>query len=219
MLTYSIAGNKLWKDINGMLGWYASAGITQASYSTYNNFAVTRDGKNVIVLEGLSNPGTNETLFGGEPPRFLKSNDYGKTFVVSKFPFNTVSVTNIFISFNGQYQTVTTSLINPYNGQGPVYVSSDFGNTWTQTSLLNREWTTGAMSSTGQYQLLGGFGTNVYISTDFGASWQIAPLPVGGPNDFATSLNISDNGTVITIGIFDFGSGIGRLIRTNTNKT
>ena len=102
------------------------------------------------------------------------SNDFGATFRPSVVRANTpMAWTAMSLSANGQYQTGTVngSVLN----NGGIYVSSNYGVTWTQIvpvgTNTSTTWVEISMSATGQFQtavISGGF---LYRSTDFGITW------------------------------------------------
>ena len=53
---------------------------------------------------------------------------------------------------------------------GNIYISTDFGSTWTPRSILST-WINNGMSSTGQYICASDSGGNIYISSDYGSSF------------------------------------------------
>ena len=73
---------------------------------------------------------------------------------------------SICMSYNGQYQS---AVIYP----GYIYISSDYGESWTQTntSAGSLDYYNICMSSIGQYQLACVNPGNIYLSIDSGASW------------------------------------------------
>lgn len=102
------------------------------------------------------------------------SNDFGATFRASVVRANTpMAWTAMSLSANGQYQTGTVngSVLN----NGGIYVSSNYGVTWTQIvpvgTNTSTTWVEISMSATGQFQtavISGGF---LYTSSDFGITW------------------------------------------------
>jgi hypothetical protein len=54
---------------------------------------------------------------------------------------------------------------------GFIYISSDFGSTWTSKDS-SRQWTSNAMSASGQYQIATVDSNYIYISSDFGNTWK-----------------------------------------------
>jgi photosystem II stability/assembly factor-like uncharacterized protein len=67
------------------------------------------------------------------------------------------------MSSDGQYQSATVV-------GGNIYVSSDYGNTWTPKAT-NQAWTGIAMSADGQRQTAVATGNGIYVSTDYGNTW------------------------------------------------
>jgi hypothetical protein len=70
------------------------------------------------------------------------------------------------MSSDGKYQTAVV-----YIG-GQIYISSDYGNTWTAKESI-RNWFSVCMSSDGKYQTAVVFMSNgqIYISSDYGNTW------------------------------------------------
>lgn len=69
----------------------------------------------------------------------------------------------IAISADGAKQTATAS-------GGHVYISSDYGRTWT-SKLHPAPWADVKMSSNAEIQLTAAYGGKIYVSSDYGASW------------------------------------------------
>jgi hypothetical protein len=97
----------------------------------------------------------------------IVSTDYGvswttKTIIPSPNAGNSIS-----ISASGQFITLTC-------GAFGMYISWDFGNTWSQRYLSSFIMISVGMSSSGQYQTasVSGLG-NIYISNDYGNTWNI----------------------------------------------
>jgi len=114
------------------------------------------------------------------------SNDFGATFRPSVVRANTpMAWTSVSVSANGQYQTGTVngSVLN----NGGIYISSNYGVSWTQivpvgTNTLTN-WIESSISATGQFQtalVSGGF---IYRSTDFGITWN--PVTSVGTNNWS----------------------------------
>lgn len=81
-------------------------------------------------------------------PTFITNGDYGK----------------IAVSYTGQYQ-----IYNPDNGSG-VYVSNDYGKTWTFVAISGNTSIHCNVSSTGKYMLVMGR-TALYLSSNYGVSF------------------------------------------------
>ena len=71
---------------------------------------------------------------------------------------------SVSISSTGQY-----GLACVFGGQ--IYVSKDFGNSWTAKTTGNLNWSSVSISSTGQYGLACAQNEKIYVSKDFGNSW------------------------------------------------
>jgi hypothetical protein len=67
------------------------------------------------------------------------------------------------MSSDGSRQTALAS-------SGQIYVSTDFGNTWTAKES-SRSWNDVAMSSDGSIQTAAPTSAQIYVSTDFGNTW------------------------------------------------
>ena len=101
------------------------------------------------------------------------SGNYGASTTISSVTVPYLK--DVQVSVTGQYMLAST------NGDGKVYTSSDYGNTWT-THLIACDWVpaaTVAISSTGQYMAAGsnwdgstcGATGFFSVSSDYGASW------------------------------------------------
>ncbi|MDD5454400.1 MAG: hypothetical protein PHW62_02730, partial [Candidatus Ratteibacteria bacterium] len=75
----------------------------------------------------------------------------------------------VAMSSTGQYQAAVSG--DPFTGiTGPIYVSSDYGDTWVAQEDW-RLWSSVTISSTGQYQTALEYGGQIHISSDFGNTW------------------------------------------------
>jgi len=121
----------------------------------------------------------------------------------------------IAISNNGQYQTIVvlntekmkTTSVNSHTG---ILYSNDFGSTWQYATYLNTisieflqkiNWTSIAISYTGQYQTATSapsyINTNgyIYYSFDYGKSWTQSSGKTGAPSKYWTGVSIIQNNT------------------------
>jgi len=89
-----------------------------------------------------------------------------------------------------------------------IYVSSNGGVSF-DSKVSQNAWTCGGMSHDGQYQIVAGsYGaTNIYISTDYGVTWNENNL-----NNNFVGIGISANGIYSTALVFD-----GSIYNSNTN--
>ena len=97
--------------------------------------------------------------------------NYGGNWTNSTVP--TVTATNYCfldsgISGLGQYQVVPT-----YNLNG-IYVSSNYGSTWTKTGTVVDSYCSLYISYSGKYMIIMAYSDKMYKSTDFGASFSVA---------------------------------------------
>ena len=101
------------------------------------------------------------------------SSDFGVTWTQSNSPQKYWQA--VSLSASGQYQTAV-SITDPGvggDGGGPeyIYVSTDFGNTWTQSNSPEKKWFSVSLSDSGQYQTAVVYNGYIYISSDFGVTW------------------------------------------------
>jgi len=111
-------------------------------------------------------PGSYSDIFSTQG--FDSSTNYGQNWIQT---INSAKNWNsISMSSSGQYQTACEN-----DSGGSLFVSSDYGNNWTQLGLTTGyEWLNVSISSTGQYQSAIAYDGSVYyiyVSSDFGASW------------------------------------------------
>jgi hypothetical protein len=107
------------------------------------------------------------------------------------------------VSGTGKYVTVANQGYN--NNTGNLYVSNNYGSTYTNTNVQPLQmdgsgiWQSVAVSQTGLYQYAAISSTNgngnIWKSTDSGTSW--TDTQFGRPNGFQ-SINISSNGQYVT---------------------
>ena len=115
---------------------------------------------------------------------------------------------SISISSTGQYQTAITNTF-PFNGLngGDLYISSNYGSSWTIGSSLLSGGQTGStglpgynpfngitMSSTGQYQATVVYNNFIYVSNDFGKKW----IAVTNTTQQFFGISMSSSGQYIT---------------------
>jgi len=77
---------------------------------------------------------------------------------------------DVAMSYSGRYITAVS--------YGYIYVSSDFGQTWTQSDAPNRYWENVSMSATGKFQTASinntGLGGGIWRSQNYGVNWTIS---------------------------------------------
>ena len=76
-------------------------------------------------------------------------------------------------------------------------MSNDYGETWVEKSV-EKNWNSIAMSASGKYQSACQEGDSVYVSNDFGESWEPIQIIDGSdsPQDAAISITMIANGKV-----------------------
>ena len=93
----------------------------------------------------------------------------------------------------GQYQAVAGGTGNYNNTKGYLFISSDYGATWTQKTPYGY-FSSISVSDDGQYMLATDWGSNiVYISTNYGVTWSVTKTGPSGA--IYNSSAISNNGT------------------------
>jgi len=77
---------------------------------------------------------------------------------------------DVAMSYSGRYITAVS--------YGYIYISSDFGQTWTQSDAPNRYWENVSMSATGKFQTASinntGLGGGIWRSQNYGVNWTIS---------------------------------------------
>ena len=121
------------------------------------------------------------------------SSDYGVSFT-SKTAYPSTGWIPVVMSQNGQYQVA---------GRGTIYTSSNYGSTWINTGVpVTNGWAKLAISGDGQYLLgLGDFNpTELFRSTNYGASWSLVTAIGSSGNGNWRSIAISPDGVTQLVG-------------------
>jgi photosystem II stability/assembly factor-like uncharacterized protein len=96
---------------------------------------------------------------------------------ITKNNFKHISIS---VSASGKYQIASTLDSSTQSSNSPVYISSDYGQTWSSNSTITSSGSTYAnydvnstsISATGQYQAVFDFANkNLWISSDFGVNF------------------------------------------------
>jgi len=108
------------------------------------------------------------------------------------------------MSSNGQYQSACA------DGNGAIYNSSNYGQTWTQSSAPSTNWKSICMSSNGQYQTACVIGDDnianvLYTSSNYGQTWtsNISVQTVGKKAWY--TICMSANGQYQSAGLYNWG--------------
>ena len=105
------------------------------------------------------------------------SSDYGTSWTIATLPdpnntgsdFNDRNWDGISVSSDGKIQSATDS-------GGYIYISHDYGNTWTtaDTSATgNKTWQSISISANANYQTAIDIDGDIYLSLDYGSTWQL----------------------------------------------
>ena len=96
-------------------------------------------------------------------------------------------------------------IVGENNGHGRLFTSSDFGTTWTErrpTGDFGRYWESVASSSSGEYLVASVRQGLIYISNNYGSTWNpINVSPVDIPGIWST-LSMSGDGSKIIAGTY-----------------
>jgi hypothetical protein len=118
------------------------------------------------------------------------------------------------VSGSGQYQSIVTNGNTGGTGNGFVYISNDYGTTFTKpVGVATAPYTSVAMSTTGQYIVATYFGSNISIggainilfSSDWGITWTVKNIgpAINAYNNYQLNqgIAISSSGQYIYFGI------------------
>jgi photosystem II stability/assembly factor-like uncharacterized protein len=167
----SNAYGKNWRDVTPI-----------PTYNTYSWLSVS-----------ISNTGQYQSAVSTQANNNIWiSKDYGSTwYQVPSSSFNPptnnlVNWSSISISSTGKIQVAVSS--DSVNGNGTIYISNDYGNSWTETTTTfsNTSFVSVSMSNDGMYQSAtstyfdAGTGNSysfIYRSTDYGNNWTAVYTP------------------------------------------
>ena len=142
-------------------------------YEYWESIAISSSAQyQTAVIDGSANVNGNFYLNSADSSCIYVSMDYGSTFkpVVVSGVSSATSWQAVSVSSTGQYQTAIA------RGQpnGNVYLSPDYGRTWSPTNTgasANSTWSSVAMNATGQYQVATIANGSVYNTRTYGSSW------------------------------------------------
>jgi len=101
----------------------------------------------------------------------LVDSSFGSNYVTKSINASTQNFRSVAVSSDGRYQIVA---VNDFTSTavGYIYVSNDYGNTWTpRITDTTRSWLGVAISADGKYQVACHYGGYIYISNDYGNTW------------------------------------------------
>ncbi len=163
-----VNGNHYWISVSvSDSGQYQTALQNGGFISRSSNFGVSWSfvGNNQYWDSvSVSSTGQYQTALGNNAPNQINiSTNFGSSWTTTNSPL--LYWTAVSISSSGQYQTAVV------NG-GQIYVSIDFGNTWTATaSILN--WSSVSVSASGKYQTALVNGGQIWISNTIQPHWTL----------------------------------------------
>jgi hypothetical protein len=134
----------------------------------------------------MSSSGQYQTLTT-QGSTIVRSTNYGITWTTMT---GLSSVGLISVSGSGQYQIASGF------GIAGIYLSSDYGITWTLKSVpiaLNNFWSTIAISADAKYLTVGEFNGYLYTSNGTYNIFQATTLSVSGPTTLSSSLIMNGN--------------------------
>lgn len=177
--------------------------------SRFNKVVISSDGSTIVATQtphystSIISP-ISSVYYVSSCRRLIIFNRFYSGIISTAPVSGTVSTVNVIwhyqyagVSSNGKYISAITAGLR-YSSNGTffsntkyIYVSADFGQTWTRaltdSSLLSVE-----MSESGKYQTAIA-GTNIYTSTNYGVNWSLSYTLTSGSN--ISNIKISPSGT------------------------
>jgi photosystem II stability/assembly factor-like uncharacterized protein len=101
----------------------------------------------------------------------LVDSSFGSNYIRKNTTALSQTFRSVAVSSDGRYQIVA---VNDYTSTaiGYIYVSNDYGNTWTpRVTDTNRAWKGVAISADGKYQTACHYTGFIYVSNDYGNTW------------------------------------------------
>ena len=115
------------------------------------------------------------------------STNYGSTWTQDTTVTTTKNWYGVSVSASGQYQTAV--VFGNY-----IYTSTNYGSTWTQNLIApSLNWSGVSVSASGQYQtaVVYGGGGLIWISSDYGVTWNQTAISLGNKNWQVVSVSAS----------------------------
>lgn len=142
-------------------------------YEYWESIAISSSAQyQTAIIDGSANVNGNFYLNAADSSCIHVSMDYGVTYkpVVVSGVSSATSWQAVSVSSTGQYQTAIARGVP----NGNVYLSPDYGRTWSPTNTgasANSTWSSVAMNATGQYQVATIANGSVYNTRTYGSSW------------------------------------------------
>ena len=158
------------------------------SSGTFQQIVISRNGRYIVaIIRPPSAYGSSST------GKIYLSSDFGNTFPISNISILIGFPQSVSMSYDGKYMTMVTSNIG--SAKGYVYISSNYGTTWSQKISVDTGFKSVAVSVTGQYQITVPFSSgSIRYSTDYGESWITSPQNIDNTisEDLATTFSNLD---------------------------
>jgi len=178
-----VYSGSIWNSTNYGITWNNNIDLSDNYWST---IAISSSGQYQIAISFVT----------GEQSYI--STNYGIYWVRLPLTLNgNVNSSSLAISSSGQFITFCDE-------NGYIYTSTNYGQTWntnsTYTGASVIEWSSIAMSSSGQYQIIGRnnyvIDAQIHYSTDYGKTWKVFECPIPQYGDLVA---MSSSGQYITL--------------------
>src|SRR3989338_9202283 len=173
----SIAYDSLYVSSDFGVNWVENRGAVREGYPN------ERDYISYFYDLGMSLDGKYQTGIGSG--RIFISSDYGNSWISSKYggvyqpdgePWY---LSKLAVSGDGRYQTIIGAFRS--GSYSMIYLSSDFGKTWTLKKFSGGGFFAVGMSENGKNQIILG-NNKIYLSSDNGANWAEKTAPFRSGN-------------------------------------
>ena len=182
------------------LSIFSNFGVSLSNFGT--NWVQTSAPQKYWKSVSLSASGQYQTaITNNYPGEYIYiSNDFGNTWIQKSEDVLGASLQkewkSISLSASGQYQI---AIYEKRQGGGSdaflptyMYISTDFGNTWTQSqNASEKTWTYVSLSASGQHQTAVTQNDYIYVSSDFGNTWSQSQ---NAPQKKWNSVSLSSSG-------------------------
>jgi photosystem II stability/assembly factor-like uncharacterized protein len=181
--TYCRYGDYLYKSTNWGANW---AQVTSAGARNWYAIAISGSGQYQTAGDASSSG------------YIYRSTNYGVSFTAITGAGARYWVFDAAMSDDGQYQFIigNDGISPPFTSR--VYKSTDYGVTWAPTQNLQYKRSI-ACSSSGQYVIIGTDGGNVWVSADYGNSWN-APSSLPSGSTVWDGVAVSSTGQYMMVG-------------------
>lgn len=154
----------------------------------YNWTSTTICADNLISIT-MSDDGKYQSVCGlnGDSNSIMYSKTYGITWKYSNLNNSDIQWKSISCSYCGQYQTICG--INLNSNFIPIMTSEDYGVNWVNSLSGEKNWTSVFVTFNGQRQLAFDYGGDIYLSLDFGYTWNSCYTNI---NNNWMSVSVSD---------------------------